>query len=106
MAVCAVGEFESQNLSVFFGLLQSVAWVLVIWFGFDDRDKKVSCVTKQIIGALAGLAKDSVSDRDYAPVGESSLFCEGMRLVVPSGGDKLRGYVLSASIGLVAHRIG
>src|SRR5438445_3476578 len=40
-SVRGICELESEDLSIFLGLLEAVAWILVHGFRFDNSDRKV-----------------------------------------------------------------
>src|SRR6266566_1782641 len=53
LSVSGVGEFELEDFSVVFGLLQPCGGRFVFGLCLDDRDRKVARVAEDVIGAFA-----------------------------------------------------
>ena len=68
-----------------------------------EFSKKVLLVLSQLVGPLLWTASGLVTSENDAPVRKGLLFCEGVRVVVPSGLNELRKDVLTAGIGLGNH---
>jgi hypothetical protein len=96
MAVRGICELESEDLSVFLGLLEAVAWILVHGFRFDNSDRKVRTVPQEIIKAFLRSANGSIASDNNPTIGESSLFIDA--IVVPTGGVQFWEDILTTSV--------
>ncbi len=103
MPIGGVGEFQTKDLGVFLGLLQTRPGSFVFGLGFDHGDGEIAGMTKKIISPLLGAAVNFRSGNHYPPVSESPLLREGMRLVIPSRLDQLGKDIFTAGIGFVTH---
>ena len=101
MAVGRIGEFETENCRVIFGLLQTVAWKLVGCLGFDHRQHEVSGIAQQIVGTFGRSTAGLGSNRDNASICKTFLLAD--LIVVPARGVELWQDVLSTGVGFSDH---
>src|SRR3990172_4300950 len=103
IAVSGIGKLQVEELSIFFGLLESVPRVLVGCLCLDDRHHYIGSIAKQIIGTLLRLAPH-LRPRDHdSAIGERTLLV--YLVVIPTRGVKLGENVLSTSIGFCSHNL-
>jgi hypothetical protein len=96
-----VGELEPEDQRIFFGLLETVARILVRRLSLDYGDGKDPPVAQEVIGALLRPAQGASARYDNAPVGECPLFID--LVVCPCGGIELWQDIFSTGICLI-HR--
>ena len=99
VAVRRVGELQPQNLSIFLGLLQTVARGLIGRFRFENCNGEVSAISLQVIRPLLRATNCSVTNEYNPAVGKALLLAD--LVVFPSGAVELWQDVSTAGIGFV-----
>lgn len=102
-AVCGIGEFQIENLGVFFGLREACAGSFVVWLCLNDRDREVGTVAQEVIRAFRFSTNDfPAHDADAAlRIGEDSLFRDAERRIFPPCSLKQWDDVFSTCVGFV-----
>jgi hypothetical protein len=100
--VCRIGEFNPEDFSIVFCLLQSVSSQFVRWLGFDDSQHEIPRVTQQVVGAFRRTPTRLASYDDDASIGEAFLFA--YLVVVPARAVEFRQNVFSAGVGFGDHK--
>jgi hypothetical protein len=100
-AIGAVREPKVQDLRVVLRLLKAVSRQAVLRFGFDDRERSVSGVRKQVINSLALAAANRPAAYDDPTRSEGHLLAN--LIVFPPCGVKTGEDVCPTGISLRRH---
>src|SRR5713101_391998 len=96
VAIRGISELKTEDLGIFFGLLEAVTRVFVGGFGFYDSNRKVRPISEEVVGALLRFADRLVAGDDNTTVGKGLLF--GDAIVVPRCRVELREDVLTTGV--------
>src|SRR5882724_4423801 len=88
MAVGGIGELESEDLGVLFGLLQTVARILVDGLCLYNREREVAPVFEEIVGSFLGASGWFVARNNDTAIRKAPLFAD--LVVVPARSVELR----------------
>ena len=96
MAVGGIGELESKDLGILFGLLESVPRMVVDGLCLYNREREVAPVFEEVVGSFLGASCWFVARNHDTAICEAPLFTD--LVVVPARSVELRDDVLAASV--------
>ncbi|MCK9565551.1 MAG: hypothetical protein M0Q43_05825 [Methanothrix sp.] len=82
-------------------MLQPIARVFVFGFGFNNGNLEITCIAKQVIGALVAFSFRLIAYNKYAAICKALLSCERMGLIVPTCLDESGLHIFSAGIRFI-----
>ncbi|WP_242467370.1 hypothetical protein [Thiocapsa imhoffii] len=85
MSIRGIGELEVAKLGGAFRLLESGTIGRTLGLGLDHRDRKITGVEQNIIGALAIAANGLAGDDLDPPIREGLLLGDQMGRILPAG---------------------
>src|SRR5205823_5224804 len=84
--VARIRELQTQHFRVQLCLLQTIGCGFVFRLCFNNREWKISAVSKQIINSLRWSTNKAFADWNDPTVGDRPLLRYRVRFVIPTGG--------------------
>jgi hypothetical protein len=101
VSVRRIGELQAEDLRVFLGLLQPIAWLLVRRFRLHHREHEVAGMAQEVVSTLLRPPSDLRTGNNDAAIGEGELFVD--MVVSPASVVEFGEDELSTSIRFGAH---